>query len=42
MFQRITNPFIVQSHGSFVAKQKLHICLKYVAGGDLARILEWQ
>lgn len=36
MLERITNPFIVRSYGSFIAKQKMHICLEYVDGGDLA------
>jgi serine/threonine protein kinase len=36
MLERISNPFIIQSYGSFIAKQKMHICLEYVEGGDLA------
>jgi hypothetical protein len=34
--QLVANPFIVQRHGPFVAKHKLHPCPEYVAGGDLA------
>jgi serine/threonine protein kinase len=32
----LSHPFIVSCVDSFVAKQKQHICLEYVAGGDLA------
>jgi serine/threonine protein kinase len=36
LLSTISHPFIVSCVDSFVAKQKLHICLEYVAGGDLA------
>jgi serine/threonine protein kinase len=32
----ISHPFIVSCVDSFIAKQKQHLCLEYVAGGDLA------
>jgi serine/threonine protein kinase len=35
ILQSIHHPFIVSYYGSFVSKQKMHICMEYVPGGNL-------
>jgi serine/threonine protein kinase len=33
--QTLRHPFIVSTHGSFISKQKMHICMELVRGGTL-------
>jgi serine/threonine protein kinase len=35
VLQSVRHPFIVLYYSSFVAKQKLHICMEYLSGGSL-------
>jgi serine/threonine protein kinase len=35
VLRSISHPFIVPVHCSFVAKQKMHICMEYLPGGNL-------
>jgi serine/threonine protein kinase len=36
VMQSVAHPFIVSTYESFIAKQQMHICMEFVAGGTLA------
>jgi serine/threonine protein kinase len=42
VLQSIRHPFIVSHYSSFVCKQKVHICLEYMAGGTLLNRMQME